>query len=71
MHKDAIVLCRICAFRGRDKYSPSSPGKSNVNFTQRLEIGGGVSNTITSVGKDNMLFMIVRDEGCDTEEVQD
>lgn len=58
--KGKTIFCRICAFRGRDKFNPSFRGKANVNFIQRLEVGGRISNTITSVGKDNMLFLIIK-----------
>lgn len=45
---------RIAAARGRDPDNPSDrKSHSNGRFCQRLEIGGGISNTLTSVGKDN------------------
>ena len=60
---------RIAAFRGRDPDNPSdrkhpSNGRfcqkhpSNGRFCQRMEInGGGTTNTLTSVGKDNMVLI--------------
>lgn len=48
----------ICALRGRDRDNPSFRGRSNARFWQRFEIRrGGYSNTITSVGKDNLLWV--------------
>lgn len=45
----------IAASRGRDPLNPSDrKHPSNGTFRQRLEINwGGVSNTISTVGKDN------------------
>ena len=49
---------RICSLRGRDPINPTGVRTaSNGMFVQRLEIGEGYSNTITSVGKDNMVFI--------------
>ena len=50
----------IAAFRGRDPDNPSdSKHPSNGRFCQRMEINGGVgtTNTLTSVGKDNMVLI--------------
>lgn len=49
---------RIAAFRGRDPDNPSDrKHASNGRFCQRMEInGGGTTNTLTSVGKDNMVL---------------
>ena len=45
---------RIAAARGRDPDNPSDrKHPSNGRFCQRLEIGGGITNTLTSVSKDN------------------
>ena len=53
-----MVEYNICALRGRDIDNPSFRGCSNANFHQRFEIQrGGYSNTITSVGKDNLLWI--------------
>ena len=53
-----MVEYNICALRGRDIDNPSFRGCSNANFHQRFEIQrGGYSNTITSVGKDNLLWV--------------
>lgn len=47
----------ISVQRGRDPDNPTDrKHPSNGRFRQRLEIGGEVSNTLTSVGKDNLLF---------------
>ena len=43
---------RICAIRGR-----SDSDWYNSEHKQRLEIGGEISNSITSVLKDNFVFM--------------
>ena len=49
---------KFCALRGRDITNPSFRGRSNENFRQRLEIQcEGLSNTISSVGKDNLLWI--------------
>ena len=51
---------RIAAFRGRDPDNPSDrKHPSNGRFCQRMEINGGVgtTNTLTSVGKDNMVLI--------------
>ena len=50
----------IVAMRGRNPDNPSERGRSNGNYRQRLEPNrGGVSNTITSVQKDNLLVEYV------------
>jgi hypothetical protein len=47
----------IVAMRGRNPDNPSERKKSNGRYRQRLEPNsGGVSNTITSVGKDNLVL---------------
>jgi hypothetical protein len=47
----------IVAMRGRNPDNPSERGRSNGRYKQRLEPNmGGVSNTITSVGKDNLVL---------------
>ena len=46
----------IVAMRGRNPDNPSERAKSNENYRQRFEPNrGGVSNTITSVQKDNLV----------------
>ena len=53
-----MVEYNICSLRGRDITNPSFRGPSNENFCQRFEIKyEGVSNTISSVGKDNLLWI--------------
>lgn len=49
----------IVAFRGRDPANPSDrKHPSDGRFRQRMEInGGGTTNTLTSVGKDNMVYI--------------
>lgn len=49
-------IYRICATRGRNPDNPSERKRSDGNYRQTLEIGGGVSNTLTSVEKDNYLI---------------
>ena len=47
----------ITAMRGRNPDDPSERAKSNGKYKQRLEPNrGGVSNTITSVQKDNLVL---------------
>lgn len=47
-----MLRIRIAAFRGRPL---NGDGYSNI---QRMEInGGGKTNTLTSVGKDNMVYI--------------
>ena len=50
---------RIAAFRGRDPDNPSDrKHPSNGRFCQRMEINvWGTTNTLTSVGKDNMVLI--------------
>ena len=38
--------------------NPNERGKSNGRFRQTLEIGGGISNTVTSVLKDFYVFVV-------------
>ena len=55
-----MIDFRIAAFRGRDPDNPSDrKHPSNGRFCQRMEIneGGGTTNTLTSVGKDNMVLI--------------
>ena len=49
----------IAAFRGRDPDNPSDRKHlSNGRFCQRMEINGGsTTNTLMSVGKDNMALI--------------
>ena len=47
----------LVAMRGRNPDNPSERAKSNGNYKQRFEPNrGGVSNTITSVQKDNLVL---------------
>lgn len=50
---------RIAAFRSRDPDNPSDrKHPSNGRFCLRMEINvGGTTNTLTSVGKDNMVYI--------------
>ena len=49
----------ICAMRGRNPNNPSERKKSNGLYRQRIEINrGGVTNTMTTVGKDNLVIEI-------------
>lgn len=50
---------RIAAFRGRDPDNPSDRKHPSCGrFRQCMEInGGGITNTLTSVGKDNMVYI--------------
>lgn len=49
----------IVVFRGRDPANSSDrKHPSGGRFRQRMEInGGGTTNTLTSVGKDNMVYI--------------
>lgn len=50
---------KIMAMRGRNPKNPSDrKSHSNGTFVQRMEIGGGISNTLTSVAKDNYVVEI-------------
>ena len=49
-----IIEPTICAMRGRNPDNPSDRTKG-CPLEQRLEIGGNVSNTLTSVQKDNLV----------------
>lgn len=54
-----MLRFRIAAFRGRDPDNPSDrKHPSNGRFCQRMEINvAGTTNTLTSVGKDNMVYL--------------
>jgi hypothetical protein len=54
-----MLRFRIAAFRGRDPDNPSDrKHPSNGRFCQRMEINvSGITNTLTSVGKDNMVYL--------------
>ena len=49
-----IVEPIICAMRGRNPKNPSDRRKG-IQLEQRLEMGGGMSNTLTTVQKDNLV----------------
>lgn len=50
---------QIASFRGRDPNNPSDRKHLSCGrFRQRMEINGwGTTNTLTSVGKDNMAYI--------------
>ena len=50
---------QIAAFRGRDLDNPTDRKHPSCGrFRQRMEInGGGTTNTLTSVDKDNMAYI--------------
>ena len=52
--EQVVVEPAICAMRGRNPDNPSGMTKG-CPTEQRLEIGGNVSNTLTSVQKDNLV----------------
>ena len=53
------MIVKTCAMRGRNPNNPSDrKSHSNGTFVQMLEIGGGISNTITSVAKDSYVIEI-------------
>lgn len=72
-HGYALGGVLICSMRGRDKDNPKFRGKSNGNFAQTLEVreDQSVTNTITTVQKDNLLLEIQEEPeivfkgGCD------
>lgn len=48
-----------CRSQGRDPNNPNDRSTGNPNLVQRLEVNeSGVSNTITSVAKDNYILVI-------------
>lgn len=52
-----IIEQQIVAMRGRDPENPSDRTSGNPNLEQRLEINSeGISNTLTTVQKDNMVL---------------
>lgn len=52
-----IIEQQIVAMRGRDPQNPSDRTSGNPNLVQRLEPNSeGISNTITTVQKDNMVL---------------
>ena len=55
---DSSSSVRISASRGRNPLSPKKRVRSRETFVQFVEIGSGVvTNTITSVSKDNWLWI--------------
>lgn len=54
-----MLRFHIAVFRGRDPDNPSDrKHPSNGRFCQRMEINRlGTTNTLTSVGKDNMVYL--------------
>ena len=55
---DSSSSVRISASRGRNPLSPKKRVRSGETFVQFVEIGSGVvTNTITSVSKDNWLWI--------------
>ena len=55
---DSSSPVRISASRGRNPLSPKKRVRSGKTFVQFVEIGSGVvTNTITSVSKDNWLWI--------------
>lgn len=51
-----ILEPQIAAMRGRNPDNPSERGRSNGRYKQRLEMNeNGISNTLTSVQKDNLV----------------
>lgn len=55
---DSYSPVRISASRGRNPLSPKKRARSGETFLQFVEIGSGVvTNTITSVSKDNWLWI--------------
>ena len=60
--KPGLKDARIMAMRGRNPDNPSDrKTHSNGRFKQRAEIGGYISNTLTSVSKDNFIVEIYED----------
>lgn len=54
-----IIESRIVAMRGRDPENPSDRTSGNPNLEQRLEPNSeGISNTLTTVQKDNMVLEV-------------
>lgn len=57
--KKVNIKYYIAASRGRDPDNPSDRSSGNPNLVQRLEINkSGITNTITSVAKDNWVLEI-------------
>ena len=55
---DSFSSVRISASRGRNPLSPKKRVRSGELFMQFVELGSGVvTNTITSVSKDNWLWI--------------
>ena len=52
--EQVIVEPKICAMRGRNPDNPSDRTRG-CPTEQRIEMGGDVSNTLTSVQKDNLV----------------
>lgn len=46
------------ALRGRNPDNPIERARSNGKYQQRLEIGGDIANTITTVSKDSLVIEI-------------
>lgn len=57
------MTVRIMAMRGRNPDNPSDrKTHSNGTFVQRMELGEDISNTLTSVAKDNYVVEIYAPE---------
>lgn len=52
--EQVVIEPAICAMRGRNPDNPNSRTKG-IPLEQRLEMGGGMSNTLTTVQKDNLV----------------
>ena len=52
--EQVVVEPSICAMRGRNPDNPSDRTRG-ILLEQRLEMGGGMANTLTSVQKDNLV----------------
>lgn len=54
-----MSYARAAAMRGRDPANPSERAKSNGLYRQRIERGGEISNTITTVQKDSLIYLLI------------
>lgn len=53
---------RAASTRGRNPANPSERKRSNGLYRQRLEVGGSISNTLTTVQKDSLIYMLTESD---------
>lgn len=57
-----MSYARAAAMRGRNPANPSERAKSNGLYRQRIELGGDISNTVTTVQKDSLIYLLIESD---------